>query len=67
MHIASGVAVLLTSLVFVHLIHHAFIAHRHEFHPGFLAGALLIVVPVGILSFIGAYLLLSGGRAQNSN
>lgn len=65
LHIASGVCVLFTSLVYVHLIQHAFTAHRHEVSPGALIGYLIVAAIVGILSFIGAYLLLSGGRPQN--
>ncbi len=67
LHITSGVCVLFTSLVFVHLIHHAFIVHRHEFSPGSLIGYLIIAAAAGILSFIGAYLLLTGGRAAKSD
>src|SRR5437667_451172 len=42
LHITSGVCVLFTSLVFVHLIHHAFIVHGHEFSPGSLIAYLII-------------------------
>jgi hypothetical protein len=35
-HIASGIGVLLTSLIYAHVVHHAIIVHRHEFSPGSL-------------------------------
>lgn len=59
--IASGVGVLFTSLMFVHVVHHAFV-HRGEITAGALVTWLIPAVAAGILSFIGAYLLLTGGR-----
>ena len=65
-HIFSGIGVMLTSIVYVHLLHHLFIVHRHDFPPVWWAVGLAIMIPIGILSFIGAYLLITGGRLQNS-
>ena len=59
----SGVAILLTTLAFGHLLHHYFIdAAPNSLHdPGFMAGMATGVV-VGIFSFIGGCLLLRRGR-----
>jgi hypothetical protein len=62
-HIASGIAVLFTSLAYAHIVHHFFFVHPHQMSPGYVAG-LIAAVGAGILSFIGAYLLLTGGRRQ---
>lgn len=66
-HIASGIGALLTSLTYVHLVHHALIVHRQEFSPGSLVVWLIIAAAVGIFSFIGAFLLLTGGRNPKSD
>ena len=66
-HIVSGIGVLLTSLIYMHLVHHALIVHRHEFSPGWLVVALIIAAAVGIVSFLGAFLLLTGGRNPKSD
>jgi hypothetical protein len=66
-HIASGIGVLFTSLIFVHLVHHALIVHRQEFSPASLIAVLIIAAAVGIFSFIGAFLLLTGERNPKSD
>lgn len=63
MHIVSGVAVLLTSFVFAHLVHHALFVHRKEVSAGWLIGYLSVAGVIGLFSFVGAFLLLAGGRA----
>jgi hypothetical protein len=60
-HIFSGIGVLLTSFVYVHIVHHMFVVHWNEFSLTWRALGLAIMMPVGVLSFIGAYLLLTGG------
>jgi hypothetical protein len=61
-NILSGLAVLLTTLAFGHLLHHYFVNAGEAAHsPPFLAGMAIGVV-VGIFSFIGACLLLRCGR-----
>jgi hypothetical protein len=61
--IASGLAVLLTTLAFGHLLHHHFMhASRGNLHsPAFLASFAAAIV-TGVLSFIGGCLLLRRGR-----
>ena len=63
LNILSGVAVLLTTLAFGHLLHRYFMggspADVHD--PAFLAGMAAGAV-VGIFSFIGGCLLLRHGR-----
>ena len=62
--IVSGLAVLLTTLAFGHLLHHYFsVAASHDdvHNPAFLAGITAGVV-VLILSLIGGCLLLRRGR-----
>ena len=59
----SGVAVLLTTLAFGHLLHRYFVGAPREslHHPGFLAG-MATGVTVGIFSFIGGCFLLRRAR-----
>jgi hypothetical protein len=61
-HIVSGIAVLFTCLAYGHIVHHFFFVHPHQMNPGYVAG-LIAAVGAGVLSFIGAYLLLTGGRS----
>ena len=69
--IASGVSVLVTTLVYgqnmyrtmAHLVNH----HGQGFgHPFFVVHAMLAAA-AGILSIIGAYFLLTGSRKQIPN
>jgi hypothetical protein len=61
-NIVSGLAVLLTTLAFTHLLYHYFVNAGEAAHsPPFLAGMAIGVV-VGVLSFIGGCLLLRRGR-----
>ena len=57
--ISSGLAVLLTTLAFAHLLHHFFANALPDAvrSPAFWAG-FIIAAGVGILSFIGGCLLL---------
>ena len=67
LNIASGVAVLLTTLAFAHLMDH-FVSHSPpEFMrtAGFWAG-MIVALAVGILSFIGGCLLLRCGRSRSA-
>jgi hypothetical protein len=63
LHILSGIAVLLTTLAFGHLLHRYFVnaPHGAVHDTAFLAGMAAGVV-VGIFSFIGGCLLLRRGR-----
>ena len=63
LNISSGLAVLLTTLAFGHLLHRYFVgAAPSDVHdPSFLAGMAAGVV-VGVFSFIGGCLLLRRGR-----
>ena len=63
LNILSGISVLFTTLGFAHILHHlsTHAAHASLRDPAFLGGMAAGVV-VGILSFIGACLLLRRGR-----
>ncbi len=64
LNILCGIAVLLTSLAFAHLLHHYYFigaSHDDVHNPAFLAGMAAGVL-VGIFSFVGGCLLLRRGR-----
>ena len=63
LNLLSGVAVLLTTLAFGHLLHRYFVGAAHEslHDPGFLAG-MATGVTVGIFSCIGGCFLLRRAR-----
>jgi hypothetical protein len=63
LNIMCGLAVLLTTLAFGHLIHHFFTHSPAEalHQPAFWAGMSFAVV-VGIFAFIGGCLLIRSGR-----
>jgi len=63
LNILSGIAVLLTTLAFGHLLHRYFVNAPHQAvqDPAFLVGMATGLV-VGIFSFIGGCLLLRRGR-----
>jgi hypothetical protein len=60
LNVLSGIAVLITSAAYVHLVHHFANQSPHD-NPVFWAG-LAFAVAVGILSFVGGGLLLRRGR-----
>jgi hypothetical protein len=61
-NIVSGLAVLLTTLAFGHLLHHHLMNAGEAAHSvSFVVGMITCVV-VGIFSFIGGCLLLRRGR-----
>lgn len=64
LHIVSGLAVLVTSFIFGHLVHHALFVHRAEISAGWLIGYLSVAGVIGLFSFAGAFLLLTGGRSR---
>jgi CDP-diglyceride synthetase len=58
--IISAIAVLFTSLAFVHLFHHF---AKHAPHDQPWVWALLVVMAIaGIFSFVGGFLLLKSAR-----
>jgi hypothetical protein len=63
LNILSGIAVLFTTLAFGHLLHHYLVMALQGGVPGpaFWVGIATAGV-VGILSFIGAVMLLRSGR-----
>jgi hypothetical protein len=71
LYIASGVSVLVTTLIYGHsmyqTIEHLVTHHGQSFsHPFFAAHTILAAV-TGVLSLIGAYFLLTGRRQHNPN
>ena len=65
LRILSGIAVLLLTLHFVHVLHHFFVEAPHD-SPVFWAGMVTAVV-VWVLSFIGGCLLLQRGAGSKSD
>jgi len=62
-NILSGIAVLLTTLAYAHLLHHYYLGAGSEpfQNPVFVVG-FSFAVGVGIFSFIGGAILLRRGR-----
>jgi hypothetical protein len=67
LNILSGVAVLLTTLAFAHLVHHFFSQSPHDarYNPVFSIGFTAAIL-VGLLSFLGACLLLRSVRRNSA-
>jgi len=62
LRIACGVSVLFTTLAFAHLLHHhSTHAGPGDFHDPIFVIAFVAAVAAGVLSFIGAILLLMRG------
>jgi hypothetical protein len=63
LNILSGLAVLITTLAFAHLVHHFFSQSPHDarYNPVFWIGFTAAIL-VGFLSFIGCCLLLRRAR-----
>jgi hypothetical protein len=63
LNILSGVAVLLTTLAFGHLLHHYYLhAGAETVHDAGFLGGMSVGVAVLVLSFVGGCLLLRRGR-----
>ncbi len=67
--IVSGVSVVFTTLAFGHIMYHdtVHMLTRHEGGHLFVAVHTVLAVALAVLSLLGAYFLLTGGRGQNSN
>ena len=67
--IASGVAVLFTTLAFSHIVFHntVHMVTEHRARLLFVTIHTLVAIVVVALSLIGAYLLLIGRRKQDAN
>jgi F0F1-type ATP synthase assembly protein I len=62
LNVASGIAVLLTTVAFAHMLYHFQTHAGQDVHnPVFITGMIVGIV-VGIFSLIGAFLLFRGGR-----
>jgi hypothetical protein len=61
LRIASGIAVLLTTAAYGHLVHHFCTHHSWAAHDASFFAALALAAVVGILSFVGGILLLWRG------
>jgi hypothetical protein len=65
LHFVSGVAVLFASVLYVHMFYHVvFVAHHFSITAGVMASMILAAL-AGVFCFVGAYLLLTGGRVSN--
>lgn len=64
LHRVCGIAVLFTSILYAHVLHHLFFVEGHEWNAAFVAELILAAIP-GVFAFIGAYLLFTGGRQQS--
>ena len=64
LHVICGIAVLFAGILYAHLVQHLFFVEHHEWNAAFVA-ELIASAAAGVFVFIGAYLLLTGGRGQN--
>jgi hypothetical protein len=64
LHIASGVSVVFTTLAFGHIVYHntVHMVTKHGEGTLFVAAHTILAVAVSVLSLLGAYSLLKGGR-----
>ena len=70
LYLASGISVLFTTLAFGHIMVHDtqhIMTHHEEGAALFLTVHTILAVALGMLSLIGAYLLLTGWRRQRTN
>jgi hypothetical protein len=65
LHFICGIAVLFASILYAHVFHHVFFVERQEWNVVFVAGFVVSAV-AGLFVFVGAYLLLTGGRSPNA-
>jgi hypothetical protein len=65
LHIICGVAVLFASILYAHVFHHVFFVEHSGMNWVMMASAIVAAI-AGIFCFIGAYLLLTGGRAPKT-
>jgi hypothetical protein len=65
LHLICGIAVLFASILYAHVFHHVFFVEHHGWSAPFLASAIISGV-AGVFCFIGAYLLLTGGRSAQA-
>ena len=61
LHFICGIAVLFASILYAHVFHHVFFVERHGWELVMVA-SLIISAIAGVFCFVGAYLLLTGGR-----
>jgi len=66
LHLISGVAVLFASVLYVHVFQHVFFVEHPSRNPTMVASMILAAI-AGVFCFIGAYLLLTGGRNRRSD
>jgi hypothetical protein len=68
LHIASGISVLFTTLAFGHIMFHDtvdMVSDQREGHL-FVTAHTIVAIALGVLSSLGAYILLTGSRRQNA-
>ena len=69
LYIASGVSVLITTLIYGHSMYttmaHLVTHHGQSFSHPFFAVHTILAAATGVFSLIGAYLLLTGWRQHN--
>jgi hypothetical protein len=64
LHIASGISVLFTTFAFGHIVYHNtvhMVAH-HGASPLFVGAHTIVALALSVLSLVGGYSLLKGGR-----
>ena len=68
-YIASGASVLITTLAFGHIMYHdtVHMLLRHEEGRVFAAVHTIVAFALFVLSLLGAFLLLTSRRRENSN
>ena len=61
LHLICGIAVLFASVLYAHVFHHVFFVEHPARNAVMLVSAVVAAL-AGVFCFVGAYLLLTGGR-----
>lgn len=65
LHVVCGIAVLFASVLYAHVFYHVFFV-EHPDRNAVIIASIIVAAIAGVFCFVGAYLLLTGGRNHDS-